>query len=264
MDNYNGFSGKLRNRAQTWLNRQWDTGRLARPSVCIACGQTEGKIEAHAEDYSEPFRPGVTDQFHLCSACHWHVHARARFPELWRVYRANVEAGGRQKIGAAKLGLKGPAKFDWGNPSQRLALLEIELSQDARAKADSAGGKPERAETTDPDQGRAQRVAEAFTRVPLSEHERRVVQTLLDNPGASSEALTRAVGWGGQVWHTHFGKLCRARAHLLWPAPYEEKRKADFFSGILADFDPRTRGFTMKPEAVAGFRRIGLSRGTPD
>ena len=106
---------------------------------------------------------------------------------------------------------------------------------------------------------KTQRVVEAFTRPELTEHERRVVQLLLDNPGLSSEALTREAGWGGQAWHLHFGLLCRARGHLLWPAPFEESRSADFFSGILADFDPETRGFTMKPEAVQGFRQLGLT-----
>lgn len=106
---------------------------------------------------------------------------------------------------------------------------------------------------------KAQRVVEAFTKAPLSDHERHVVQVLLDNPGFSSEALTQQAGWGGQAWHMHFGELCRDRVRLLWPAPFEESRSSDFYSGILADFDSGTRGFTMKPEAVEGFRRIGVA-----
>lgn len=106
---------------------------------------------------------------------------------------------------------------------------------------------------------KVQRVVEAFTKHPLTEHERQVVQLMLDNPGLSSEALTREAGWRGQAWHMHFGRLSRARGHLLWPAPYEESRCADFYSGILAEFDTETRGFTMKPDAVSGFRRIGLT-----
>src|SRR6185437_7567205 len=142
MKDYNGFSGKQRNRAQAWLNKQWNTGRLPRPSICVACGQNEGTIEAHAEDYSEPFRAGVTDQFHLCSTCHRQVHARCRNPEAWREYRENVEAGGRKKIYASKMGLKGRDQFDWGDPPKLRALLEIELSQDqiAAAKASAEAG----------------------------------------------------------------------------------------------------------------------------
>jgi hypothetical protein len=109
---YNGFSSHQRQRAQNWLNKEWDAGRLPRPSNCVACGQTEGKIEAHAEDYGEPFRPGVTDAFHLCQKCHRKVHARPRNEGAWREYRAKIEAAhpGRQP------------------------LLEIELSRDEAAK----------------------------------------------------------------------------------------------------------------------------------
>ena len=105
---------------------------------------------------------------------------------------------------------------------------------------------------------KTQRVAEAFQRVPLSEHERRVVLALLDYPGQSSEALSKSLGWEGQAWQLHFGTLCKERRHLLWSGPYEERRRAEFSAGILADFDSETRRFTMKPEAVEGFRRIGL------
>jgi hypothetical protein len=109
---YNGFAGKQRNRAQRWLNKEWSAGRLARPSECVACGQTEGIIEAHAENYSEPFRAGVTDAFHLCKRCHTKVHARSRNEKAWREYRAKIEAS---------------------HPHRR-ALLEIELSQDEAAQ----------------------------------------------------------------------------------------------------------------------------------
>jgi hypothetical protein len=109
---YNGFSGRQRERAQRWLNKEWNTGRLARPSECVACGQTEGIIQAHAEDYSDPFRAGVTDGFHLCKRCHAMVHARFKNQKAWREYRAKIEAS---------------------HPHRR-ALLEIELSQDEVAK----------------------------------------------------------------------------------------------------------------------------------
>lgn len=46
---------------------------------------------------------------------------------------------------------------------------------------------------------KVQRVVEAFTKHPLTEHERQVVQLMLDNPGLSSEALTREAGWRGQA-----------------------------------------------------------------
>ena len=105
------------------------------------------------------------------------------------------------------------------------------------------------------------RVVRAFQDPPMSETERRVVQVLLDNPDRSSEFLTAKCGWQGQSWQMHFGTMCRNREHLLWAAPFEPKRNAPFYCGILADFDETTRGFTLKPEAVEGLRQIGLEPG---
>ncbi len=140
MKSYNGFNGEQRVRAQSWLNAQWSSGALARPVACIACGQTAQPIDAHAEDYSEPFRKGVTDAFHLCFICHMMVHSRHRSQQAWRAYRHMVETGGRaipvggrrflvfqQKFLTARII---PALFEWFDPPRRQALSEIELSQD--------------------------------------------------------------------------------------------------------------------------------------
>jgi hypothetical protein len=107
-------------------------------------------------------------------------------------------------------------------------------------------------------------VVEAFRQLPLSETDRMLVQVLLNNLDASSEQLTEAMGWKDQAWQLHFGKMCERREHLLWPAPFEPKRNAPFYSGILADFDEDTRGFTLKPEVVEAFARLGLrAQGSP-
>lgn len=95
MSAYNGFSGALRAQAQRWLNAQWAAGTLARPTVCCACGQDEGVIDAHAEDYGLPFAAGKTDEFHLCFACHMAVHCRFRNPRAWDAYRRAVAKGAR-------------------------------------------------------------------------------------------------------------------------------------------------------------------------
>ena len=111
------------------------------------------------------------------------------------------------------------------------------------------------ARSADPE--KVARIVRAFQDPPPSKTERRVIQVLLENPGQSSAFLTSKCGWRGQSWHMHFGKMCRRRGRLLWPAPYEARRRADFYTGILTDFDETTRGFTLKPEAVEGFRQVG-------
>jgi hypothetical protein len=62
--------------------------------VCCACGQDKGVIDAHAEDYSEPFAAGKTDEFHLCFTCHMILHCRFRNRSAWDRYRDAIRAGG--------------------------------------------------------------------------------------------------------------------------------------------------------------------------
>ena len=97
-------------------------------------------------------------------------------------------------------------------------------------------------------------VVDAFQHAPMSETDRMLVQVLIDNPDASSEQLTEAMGWKDQAWQLHFGKMCERREHLLSPAPFEPKRNAPFYSGILADFDKDTRGFTLKTRGRRSLR----------
>ncbi|WP_431283164.1 hypothetical protein ACQW02_27825 [Humitalea sp. 24SJ18S-53] len=104
----------------------------------------------------------------------------------------------------------------------------------------------------------AQRVDEAFKAVRMTETEARLIQVLLDHPGSTSAKLSAALGWDGQAWHMHFGTMCAKRGVYLWPAPWAEKRNADFFSGILADFVDDGSLFTMKPEVTAAFATMGI------
>jgi hypothetical protein len=132
---YNGFSDGQRRRAQAWLRRQWGSGTLERPFRCAACGQDQGIIDAHAEDYSEPFAAGKTDQFHLCFTCHMMVHCRFRHLDDWRHYKAAIQSGGRyapvfsRNIGgfrAKHIGGKRPPPDDRGKFQGRSVLDEIE------------------------------------------------------------------------------------------------------------------------------------------
>ncbi len=104
----------------------------------------------------------------------------------------------------------------------------------------------------------AERLVRAFSATPMTETERKVLKTLIDNPGATSDALSRAAGWKGNGWHLHFGTMCFDRSLYLWPAPKSEVRDASFWSGILADFDDATRGFTMKPEVAEAMGKLGI------
>lgn len=105
---------------------------------------------------------------------------------------------------------------------------------------------------------RAELVRKAFMAKPMTETERKIVKVLLDNPGSTSEGLSKALGWGVQSWHMHFGTMCEKRLHSLWPPSPSDRRDADFYSGILADLSPGTNRWTIKPEVAEGFAALGL------
>lgn len=91
---YNGFPGPQRDVSWDWMKEQMRTGALARPSRCMACGQTQGCIDYHAEDYGYPWGAHLW-QFQLCYRCHMMVHCARRNPEPVADYRAIVSNGGR-------------------------------------------------------------------------------------------------------------------------------------------------------------------------
>ena len=55
MNPYNGFSPVQRVQALRWLKGEYAARRRQRPTSCDGCGQTEGIIQAHSEDYGQPF-----------------------------------------------------------------------------------------------------------------------------------------------------------------------------------------------------------------
>jgi hypothetical protein len=89
---YNGFSHNQRIRALYWLRSEYAAGRRTRPLICDACGQTEGPIDAHSEDYSEPFGDHI-GKHGLCYRCHMMIHCRFKHPQAWKTYRRHIREG---------------------------------------------------------------------------------------------------------------------------------------------------------------------------
>lgn len=138
-----------------------------------------------------------------------------------------------------------------GSNDQRDAALRMidALDEQEQSEHESLIGELSRLDTSE-------RVIRAFTAKPMTETEAKLIQVLIDNPGSTSTALTRALGWKAQSWHMHFGTMCADRATYLWPAPNADHRDGKFYSGILADL------FTMKPDVEAAFDRLGLRKRT--
>lgn len=129
-----------------------------------------------------------------------------------------------------------------------LATLDQLVSSEATALATRLEGA-----------GLATRVVEAFRANRMSGTEERIVRVLLDNPGSTSAKLSAAINWKAQTWHMHFGTMCGNRSDYLWATPIPAKRSSTFLSGVLATYDEANSGFTMRPEAVAGFAALGIS-----
>lgn len=88
MNPYNGFTPEERRAAFEITKAAWRDGTATPPRECEVCGQTEGRIEAHDEDYTRPL-----DYYEVCYTCHMMIHCRYRDPFRWGQYLALVEAG---------------------------------------------------------------------------------------------------------------------------------------------------------------------------
>lgn len=153
------------------------------------------------------------------------------------------------------------AKREGVRKNAELALADPKRADDARRVLSALDGAIEKETTALAEHVRGlsigRRVIEAFTLEPMTETEQGLVQVLLDHPGSTSEQLSRALSWGGQAWHLHFGEMCRRREARLWPADRSERRDASFFSGILANLSSDNR-WTCKPEVMEAFAALGL------
>jgi len=89
---YNGYHHSQRMRALYWLRAEYAAGRRTPPVVCDACGQTEGPITAHSEDYSEPFGDHI-GQYDVCYRCHMMIHCRFKNPQAWETYKMHIREG---------------------------------------------------------------------------------------------------------------------------------------------------------------------------
>jgi hypothetical protein len=94
MKSYRGFTPLERRRARNWLRDQWRTGARRRPRACNFCGTRGGILEAHTEDYSEPFG-GHIGEWAACYVCHMMIHNRHHFPGAFRGYLSILESGRR-------------------------------------------------------------------------------------------------------------------------------------------------------------------------
>ncbi len=139
MKDYNGFSGKERNKVGTIIRNAIKNGELLPPNRCCMCGQTEGTLHYHLEDYSKPLeelRP-------ICVGCHMRLHIRFEYPNLWKQHLCDLRAGKKSPaykttyaffIAMKRQGIKKDIDFveNVENPQnwyERLSLVPININQ---------------------------------------------------------------------------------------------------------------------------------------
>ena len=89
---YNGFGPKIRDDSYRWMKGEIAAGRVPPPICCSACGETDGHLDYHTEDYSRPFGPHIY-AYELCFRCHMMLHSRFHQPKRRRRYIEQLEAG---------------------------------------------------------------------------------------------------------------------------------------------------------------------------
>lgn len=85
---YNGFSGEKRMAVHQLQLRQVAAKELPAPVACIVCGQHEGALDMHLENYDTP-----ADYFPTCLTCHLMLHSRYHRKQRFLHYRSRVAGG---------------------------------------------------------------------------------------------------------------------------------------------------------------------------
>lgn len=88
---YNGYTPNERGKVGRWQNKQYAAG-YPRPAECDSCGQSQGLLFHHCEDYGEPYGAHIW-QFPLCYRCHIMLHCRFFAGDAFEEYVKLVEKG---------------------------------------------------------------------------------------------------------------------------------------------------------------------------
>lgn len=93
---YNGYRGRERDEKAEARRRRRAAGLPAHPEgPCAICGDPTVPLEAHAEDYSRPYRWDPPAEYALCKTCHKNkLHKRFSNPSDWEAWKAHIRRGG--------------------------------------------------------------------------------------------------------------------------------------------------------------------------
>jgi len=89
MKSYKQWSAAERTASLKKTNQAIKDGLIPQATKCERCGQTEGKVMYHNEDYSDPIKYLVS----MCWRCHMILHSQYRAPMACDKYWLEIKAG---------------------------------------------------------------------------------------------------------------------------------------------------------------------------
>lgn len=100
---YNGFKGDLRDKSGQFVELLIRDGYLTKPTKCYLCGQTEGRIVYHLEDYTDV----LNTETPMCFMCHLVLHCCRKGTndyrsedrkKYWEMYQEACSHGYRKRL----------------------------------------------------------------------------------------------------------------------------------------------------------------------
>jgi len=89
MKSYKQWSANDRHVSYEKTKKAIREGVIPPATVCQCCGQDEGKIMYHNEDYSDPIKYLIP----LCWTCHMMLHSKYRTPKSYTKFFKDVKEG---------------------------------------------------------------------------------------------------------------------------------------------------------------------------
>lgn len=93
MKSYNGFTPAERMKGDRIIKKAISEGKLEPPTECIFCGQKEGILHYHCEDYTP--ETILENCMCMCWRCHMILHSRYRNREAFDKYIEEISNGKR-------------------------------------------------------------------------------------------------------------------------------------------------------------------------
>ena len=120
---YNGWSGKIRDKRGSWFYKENPKEALGK---CTVCGSYAG-LTFHAEEYGSTIASYLDACHELCAYCHGMIHMRFRYPNRWARYKHRAAEGYKfidfahlgayfaamKVVADIKPGEYGPSGIDW-------------------------------------------------------------------------------------------------------------------------------------------------------